>query len=136
MENIYYFVLGVLSVLAIAGVYGMFRTSAQVKRLGTQINETSAEIEQLYGNIDEITRGIFETMDTNVRGLKEEIQDLDRGINEQTRDLRGSLDSRTDKLTNNMAEQISNVFTVIHKLEETIEKNAENLSLQKVKADK
>ena len=51
MEQTIAFVLGVLAVLALAGVYNMFKTSVQIKDL-------CAEIEDVNHRIDDLEREI------------------------------------------------------------------------------
>tara|TARA_B110000285_G_scaffold24504_1_gene23595 strand:- start:423 stop:761 length:339 start_codon:yes stop_codon:yes gene_type:complete len=80
MEQILTFVLGVLLVLAVAGVYNMFKTSKQVKKL----TEESVNKERLYEDN-------FRLLDIRID------QEIDR-INRIYEELLKYTDSRTDKL--------------------------------------
>ena len=135
MEQIYYFVLGVVSVLVISGVYSMFRISTQSKRLSAEIENLQKEIEEIYRNNQKAEDALYNTINSEVRHLTDKI----REITEDLRQVDGRIDSRADKLTNGVSEQIANLHTLFHnvedslwrqlkQLEETIEKNAETLS--------
>ena len=80
MEQILTFALGVLLVLAVAGVYNMFKTSKQVKKL----TEESVNKEREYEDN-------FRLLDIRID------QEIDR-INRIYEELLKYTDSRTDKL--------------------------------------
>jgi iron uptake system EfeUOB component EfeO/EfeM len=135
MENIYYFVLGVLSVLAFAGVYSMFRISAQTKKLSAEITSLNKEIEEIYQHNKRAEDSVYNTINAEVRGLADRIKE----ITEDVRQVDGRIDSRIDKLTNGVSEQIASMHSLFHnmedslyrqlkELENTVEKNAETLS--------
>jgi len=84
MEQILTFALGVLLVLAVAGVYNMFKTSKQVKKL----TEESVNKEREYEDN-------FRLLDIRID------QEIDR-INRVHDDCIKYTDSRTDKLESRM----------------------------------
>jgi iron uptake system EfeUOB component EfeO/EfeM len=135
MENIYYFLLGVLSVLAIAGVYSMFRISAQTKKLSAEITNLNKEIEAIYQHNQRAEDLMYNTINAEVQGLADRIKE----ITEDIRQVDGRIDSRIDKLTNGVSEQVANVYTLFHNvedelyrqvkhIEEKVEKYADTLS--------
>ena len=87
MEQTIAFVLGVLVVLVIAGVYNMFKTKGQVKDL-------YEEIEDLHNIIYEIERQLNRESDLLDRRIDGEIDRLDK----TAEDLYKYVDSRTDKM--------------------------------------
>ena len=87
MEQTIAFVLGVLAVLVIAGVYNAFKTRGQVRDL-------YEEIEDIHKIITEIERQLnreSELLDRRIDG------EIDR-LNKTSEDLYKYVDSRTDKM--------------------------------------
>lgn len=123
MENIYYFLLGVLSVLAIAGVYSMFRISAQTKRLSAEITNLHKEIQEIYECNQRAEDSMYNTINAEVRSLAERIKE----ITEDIRQVDGRIDSRTDKLTNGVAEQVSNIYTLFHNMEDELHRQVKHI---------
>ena len=87
MEQTIAFVLGVLAVLVIAGVYNAFKTRGQVKDL-------YEEIEDIHRIITEIERQLNQESDLLDRRIDGEIDRL----NKTSEDLYKYVDSRTDKM--------------------------------------
>lgn len=127
MENIYYFALGVLSVLAIAGVYSMFRLNAQVKRLSEQTRFIEEEFKTFHRIIETIQYDYESRITKEIGYVNDDVREITRDINDRLRELDGRLDSRHDKLANNIADHIADIYQTIQRLEETIEKNADTL---------
>lgn len=123
MENIYYFLLGVLSVLAIAGVYSMFRISTQTKRLSAEITNLHKEIQEIYECNQRAEDSMYNTINAEVRSLTERIKE----ITEDIRQVDGRIDSRTDKLTNGVAEQVSNIYTLFHNMEDELHRQVKHI---------
>jgi len=123
MENIYYFLLGVLSVLAIAGVYSMFRISAQTKRLSAEITNLHKEIQEIYECNQRAEDSMYNTINAEVRSLTERIKE----ITEDIRQVDGRIDSRTDKLTNGVAEQVSNIYNLFHAMEDELHRQVKHI---------
>jgi iron uptake system EfeUOB component EfeO/EfeM len=123
MENIYYFVLGVLSVLAFAGVYSMFRISAQTKKLSAEIASLNKEIEEIYQHNKRAEDSVYNTINAEVRSLADRIKE----ITEDIRQVDGRIDSRIDKLTNGVSEQVANVYTLFHNMEDSLHRQVKHL---------
>ena len=103
MEHTITFVLGVLFVLAIAGVYNMFKTRGQVKDL-------YEEIEDLQKVINELELDLTTTGDSLNRRIDQEIERM----NQIEDKLYKYTDSRTDKiesrLENNIAKLVADIY--------------------------
>ena len=123
MENIYYFVLGVLSVLAFAGVYSMFRISAQTKKLSAEITNLNKEIEEIYQHNKRAEDSVYNTINAEVRSLADRIKE----ITEDIRQVDGRIDSRIDKLTNGVSEQVANVYTLFHNMEDELHRQVKHI---------
>ena len=87
MEQTTAFVLGVLSVLAIVGVYRMFKVAFRVKDL-------QEDIDDLRNVINEIEMDLGQTSDLLDRRIDGEIDRVDNSVE----DLYKYIDSRTDKM--------------------------------------
>ena len=87
MEQTAAFVLGVLSVLAIAGVYRMFKVAFRVKDL-------QEDIDDVRDVINEIEMDLGQTSDLLDRRIDGEIDRIDN----LTEELYKYIDSRTDKM--------------------------------------
>lgn len=116
MEQTIAFVLGVLSVLALAGVYGMFKTRVQIKDLYT-------EIEDLQDVINELEREIHRDNEILDRRIDQEIDRIDSvshtlhdyadTLNNHAQDemnkLYAYIDSRTDKMADGISKHIADI---------------------------
>ena len=87
MEQTIAFVLGVLAVLVIAGVYNAFKTRGQVRDL-------YEEIEDIHIIINEIERQLNRESELLDRRIDGEIDSL----NKTAEDIYKYVDSRTDKM--------------------------------------
>ena len=117
MEQTIAFVLGVLAVLALAGVYNMFKTSVQV-------NGLCAEIEDLNHRIDDLEREIQKDNEMLDRRIDQEIDRIDSvshklhdyadTLNNHTHDemnkLYAYVDSRTDKMADGISKHIADIY--------------------------
>lgn len=118
MEQTIAFVLGVLSVLALAGVYSMFKTRVQIKDLYT-------EIEDLQNVINELEREIHRDNEMLDRRIDQEIDRVDKvsiqlhdyadTLNNHAQDemnkLYAYIDSRTDKMADGISKHIADINT-------------------------
>lgn len=137
MEQTIAFVLGVLSVLALAGVYGMFKTRVQIKDLYT-------EIEDLQDVINELEREIHRDNEMLDRRIDQEIDRIDSvshtlhdyadTLNNHAQDemnkLYAYIDSRTDKMADGISKHIADInvkfndnTAFVDKLHHMIEEN-------------
>lgn len=85
MEQTIAFVLGVLAVLASAGVYSMFKTSVQIKDL-------CAQFEDLNHHIDDLEREIHkdnELLDRRIDGEIDRIENIRHKLHEHVDQLHG-----------------------------------------------
>jgi chromosome segregation ATPase len=111
MEQTIAFVLGVLSVLALAGVYGMFKTRVQIKDLYT-------EIEDLQNVINELEREIHRDNEMLDRRIDQEIDRFNKVSNtlhdhtsDEMNKLYAYIDSRTDKMADGISKHIADINT-------------------------
>ena len=104
MEQTTAFVLGVLSVLAIAGVYRMFKVAFRVKDL-------QEDIDDLRNVINEIEMDLGQTSDLLDRRIDGEIDRIDN----LTEELYKYIDSRTDKMESRCDSKFKEVETKIKK---------------------
>ena len=103
MEQTIAFVLGVLFVLAIAGVYNMFKTRGQVKDL-------YEEIEDLQKVINELELDLTTTGDSLNRRIDQEIDRVDKLDEEQYK----YIDSRTDKMESRLEDTIAKLVANVY----------------------
>ena len=111
MEQIIAFVLGVLFVLAINGVYNMFKTKSQVKDL-------CEEIEDLQDIINDIETEIGKNEDQLDRRIDQEIDRVDKLIEELYR----YVDSRTDKMESRTDSKFNDNTAFVDLMQHAIEK--------------
>lgn len=104
MEQTAAFVLGVLSVLAIVGVYRMFKVAFRVKDL-------QEDIDDLRNVINEIEMELGQTSDLLDRRIDGEIDRVDNLVEE----LYKYIDSRTDKMESRCDSKFKEVETKIKK---------------------
>jgi gas vesicle protein len=131
METLY-FILGVLSVVAIAAVVSVFRIKAELKQFTK--NEIDKLDELIGRRIVELERDIYRSMDSSTdyidkieSNLNRHVDDLHSDNNREFDKLYGHLDSRHDKMANNVAEHVAQIYQTIQRLEETIEKSGHSL---------
>lgn len=98
MEQTIAFVLGVLTVLAVAGVVSMFKTRGQVKDL-------YEEIEDLQKVINELELDLTTASDLLDRRIDQEIDRVDKLDLEQYK----YIDSRTDKMESSFRKLVDSV---------------------------
>ena len=103
MEPTIAFVLGVLAVLALAGVVSMFKTRVQIKDL-------YAEIEDLQKVFNELEREIHRDSEMLDRRLDQEIDRVDRLDQEQYK----YIDSRTDKMESRLENEIAQLVADVY----------------------
>lgn len=125
MENLIHYVLGVLSVLAITGVYNMFKTKSQVKDL-------YEEIEDLQDIINDIETEAGNVEDQLDRRIDQEIDRTDK----QIEDLYKYVDSRTDKMESRTDSKFNDNTAFVDLMRHAIEKLQYQLAELKVEFDK
>lgn len=103
MEQTIAFVLGVLAVLAVAGVVSMFKTRGQVKDL-------YEEIEDLQKVINELELDLNTASDLLERRIDQEIDRVDRLDGEQYK----YIDSRTDKMESRLEDTIAKLIADVY----------------------
>jgi len=109
MEQTIAFVLGVLAVLAVAGVVSMFKTRVQIKDLYT-------EIEDLQNVINELEREIHRDNEMLDRRIDQEIDRFNKVSNtlhdhtsDEMNKLYAYIDSRTDKMADGISKHIADI---------------------------
>lgn len=103
MEQTIAFVLGVLAVLAVAGVVSMFKTRGQVKDL-------YEEIEDLQKVINELELDLTNASDLLDRRIDQEIDRVDKLDQEQYK----YIDSRTDKMESRLEDTIAKLVANVY----------------------
>ena len=103
MEQTIAFVLGVLTVLAVAGVVSMFKTRGQVKDL-------YEEIEDLQKVFNELELDLNTTSDLLDRRIDQEIDRVSRLDEEQYK----YIDSRTDKMESRLENEIARLVADVY----------------------
>jgi len=103
MEQTIAFVLGVLAVLAVAGVVSMFKTRGQVKDL-------YEEIEDLQKVINELELDLTTASDLLDRRIDQEIDRVDKLDEEQYK----YIDSRTDKMESRLEDTIAKLVANVY----------------------
>lgn len=103
MEQTIAFVLGVLAVLAVAGVVSMFKTRGQVKDL-------YEEIEDLQKVINELELDLTTASDLLDRRIDQEIDRVDKLDGEQYK----YIDSRTDKMESRLEDTIAKLVANVY----------------------
>ena len=102
MEQTIAFVLGVLSVLAMAGVYRMFKVAFRVKDL-------QEDIDDVRDVVNEIEMDLGQTSDLLDRRIDGEIDRLDN----LTEELYKYIDSRTDKMESRCDSKFQELESII-----------------------
>lgn len=103
MEQTIAFVLGVLSVLALVGVYNMFMTSRKVRELNNDIEYLTETIEDLERSLNNRNELIDRRID----------QEIDR-LNTMSKEINKYIDSRTDKLESRLENEIARLVADLH----------------------
>ena len=137
MEQTIAYVLGVLSVLALAGVYSMFKTRVQIKDLYTEIEDLQNVINDLEREIhrdnEMLDRRIDQEID-RIDNINHKLHDYADTLNNHTHDemdkLYAYVDSRTDKMADGISKHIADIntkfndnTTFVDKLYHMIEEN-------------
>jgi len=102
MEQTAAFVLGVLSVLAIVGVYRMFKVAFRVKDL-------QEDIDDVRDVVNEIEMDLGQTSDLLDRRIDGEIDRIDN----LTEELYKYIDSRTDKMESRCDSKFKEIESII-----------------------
>jgi iron uptake system EfeUOB component EfeO/EfeM len=101
----------------------MFRISAQTKKLSAEIASLNKEIEEIYQHNKRAEDSVYNTINAEVRSLADRIKE----ITEDIRQVDGRIDSRIDKLTNGVSEQVANVYTLFHNMEDSLHRQVKHL---------
>ena len=102
MEQLLFFGLGVLAVLAAAGVVSMFRSQKQIVDIQSQIDAIERHIDSVESSIDrEVERAVEYTEGVEAH-LTDELEKMYRYI-----------DSRTDKLEDGVSKQIASLYQIV-----------------------
>lgn len=116
MEQTIAFVLGVLAVLASAGVYNMFKTSVQIKDLCAQIENLNHHIDDLKREIhkdnellDRRIDGEIDRIDNIRHKLHEHVDQLHDNSQKEIDKLYAYTDSRTDKMLDGISKHIADI---------------------------
>ena len=134
MEQLLYFVLGVLTVATLVGVVNMFRTAVQVKNLRDELQTIQDYVDTLAreqdhreellnrridGEIDRIDRIGDKTIDY--------ADTLNNNVHDEMNKLYAYIDSRTDKLEdrintkfNDNTAFVDNMFHEINSIKESV----------------
>lgn len=111
MENLIHYVLGVLSVLAITGVYNMFKTKSQVKQLYREVED----LQNIINNIETETGKAEDHLDRRID------QEIDR-VDTLSEDLYKYIDSRTDKMESRCDSKFNDNTAFVDLMQHAIEK--------------
>ena len=103
MEQTIAFVLGVLSVLVLAGVYNMFRTNKKIKEL----KQTCENLEDTIDSIEREYRRDLEAIDRRIDG------EIDR-LNATSDKIYKYIDSRTDKMESRTEDAIAKLVADLY----------------------
>ena len=110
MEQTIAFVLGVLAVLAVAGVVSMFKTRGQVKDLYEEIGD-------LQKVINELELDLTNASDLLDRRIDQEIDRVDKLDEEMLllyEEQKKYIDSRTDKMESRLEDTISKLAANVY----------------------
>lgn len=127
METLY-FTLGVLAVVAVAAVVGMFRVKSELKEFTN--NEINKLDDHIGRRIVDLERDIYRDFDSQIdhlgvveSNLTKYIDELHASNNQEIDKVYGFVDSRVDKLTDTVAKHVSDLA----KRSEEVEKNANQI---------
>jgi methyl-accepting chemotaxis protein len=135
--EILYFIMGVLSVVAIAAVVSMFTIKKQLKsEIERMINDSDFE---LHRRIDGVENNLDRRIDnsdktTDDLGLKlyDYVDSTNNHIHDELNKLYAYIDSRTDKMSDNIAKHIADINIQINNTTEFIDRM--NGSIETIKA--
>ena len=102
MEQLLFFGLGVLAVLAAAGVVSMFRSQKQIVDIQSQIDAIERHIDSVESSIDREVEGAVRYTEGVEAHLTDELEKMYRYI-----------DSRTDKLEDGVSKQIASLYQIV-----------------------
>ena len=116
MEQQLYFVLGMLSVIFIGMIVGMFRINRQVSENSEKCKEFEASINDIYSvigrNSELVDRRIDGEIDRTNRMVEDVYRSIDRRVdgeidrtNHLVEDIYRTIDSRFDKFENKLKEK-------------------------------
>jgi len=116
METLY-FVLGMLSVVAMAAVVSLFKIRKEMSemvtdRLDESVNHLSSYIERVERRIDEVEM----TFDSNENRVVDYADKLHKQQEESLNDLYRYVDSRTDKMASGISQHIADINKEIDSL--------------------
>jgi len=111
MEQTIAFVLGVLSVLALAGVYGMFKTRVQIKDLYTEIEDLQDVINELEREIHRDNEMLDRRIDQEIDRFNKVSNTLHDHTSDEMNKLYAYIDSRTDKMADGISKHIADINT-------------------------
>lgn len=103
MEQTIAFVLGVLSVLVLAGVYNVFRTNKKIKEL----KQTCENLEDTIDSIEREYHRDLEVIDRRIDG------EIDR-LNATSEKIYKYIDSRTDKMESRTEDAIAKLVADLY----------------------
>lgn len=116
MEQLLFFVLGVLAVLAFAGVVSMFKTVVQIKDLRDEVSDLYEALNGTERRLDQreelLNRRIdqeIDRLDATERKLYEYADQLHNHLEEEMNKLYGYVDSRTDKMADGISKHIADI---------------------------
>ena len=116
MEQTITFLLGVLSVLALAGVYNMFRSVVQINDLRDQLEGQQMATDDLYRELDKARELLDRRIDQEIDRLDRKESKLYTYIDQRlqsTEDdfnkLYSYVDSRNDKLADGVSKHIAEI---------------------------
>jgi predicted PurR-regulated permease PerM len=120
MEQSLFFVLGVLAVLAFAGVVSMFKTVVQIKDLRDEISNVYNSIDETERRLDQreemLNRRIdqeIDRLDATERKLYEYADQLHSKHEDDLNELYRYVDSRTDKMADGFSKHIAEINSQI-----------------------
>lgn len=116
MEQTIAFLLGVLAVLALAGVYSMFRSVVQIKDLRDELNGQQAAIDNLHRELDTARDLLDRRIDQEIDRLDQKehklymyTDKLHAKHEDDLNKLYGYVDSRHDKLADGVSKHIADI---------------------------
>ena len=111
MEQTIAFVLGVLAVLAVAGVVSMFKTRVQIKDLYTEIEDLQDVINELEREIHRDNEMLDRRIDQEIDRFNKVSNTLHDHTSDEMNKLYAYIDSRTDKMADGISKHIADINT-------------------------
>jgi len=123
METLY-FIMGALSVVAVAAVVSVFTIKKQIKlEVEQMINRSDFEIHRLIEDIENnLSRRIDELEkdnDSKDKKLIDYTDSLHNNLYEEMNKLYGYVDSRTDKMSDGISRNIADIYKSLEKIAES-----------------